>query len=135
MRRTAFIILIALMFGLTAANAETAFTTEKHTKYTLYVGLNDGNTGIQAHSTREAKRIMIGISGKYTDGFTIYEADGFWREDNKVFSEHTLICIFVDANPESIKQIMDEAMKALNQRSILLEVEDVKSTFYSGGNN
>ena len=106
--------------------------TEKHMKYTLYIGLNDGDTGEQQIPTARAKEILNETANKYVDGYTLYEADGYWREDDKNFSEHTLVCVIVDASEQSVKNIMNEMLKALNQHSILLEVEETQSTFYSG---
>ena len=125
-------LLVVVVFAVISADRdEDIFGTEKHTKYTLYVGLNDGNSGVQTHSTEEAKRIMMDIIGKHTGGAIIYEADGFWREDGKNFTEHTLVCVFVDPEQEAVKNIMNDAIKALKQRSILLEVEEVRNVFYS----
>ena len=125
-------LLVAVGFAVMSVDRDNdIFDTEKHTKYTLYVGLNDGNSGVQTHSTEEAKRIMMDIIAKYTGGATIYEADGFWRENGKNFTEHTLVCVFVDPEQEAVKNIMNDAIKAFKQSSILLEVEEVRSTFYS----
>lgn len=125
-------LLVVVGFAVMSADrAQDIFDTERHTKYTLYVGLNDGTTGTQIYTTEEARRIMMDIIAKHTGGATIYEADGFWREDEKTFTEHTLVCVFVDPEQEAVKNIMNEALKALNQRSILLEVSEVRNTFYS----
>ena len=66
------------------------------------------------------------------DGYTLYEADGFWREGENVSSEHTLVCVIDGASDEAVKGIMDEALKAFNQHSILLEFSETNSLFYDG---
>ena len=109
------------------------FGAERQKKYTLYIGLSDGDTQEQKFTAEEAKQIMYDISRKFTDGYTIYDARGYWYEEDKdrTFSENTLVCVLFDIEPENVKNIMDEAIKAFNQNSILLEVDTVRREFYS----
>ena len=109
------------------------FGTEYQRKYTLYIGLSDGDTQEQKFTFDEAKQIMYDISRKFTSGYTLYDARGYWYEEeaNKMFSENTLVCVLFDIDPENVKNIMDEAIKAFNQNSILLEVDTVRRAFYS----
>ena len=109
------------------------FGTEKQTKYTLYVGLNDKDTQQQTYGMNEAKQVMFMIVRKYTGGCTFYEAAGCWYDEEKktIASEQTIVCVLLDVTPEAIKSIMDEALKTFNQSSILLETEEVRGAFYS----
>lgn len=60
-------------------------------KFILYVGLNDKDTKTQKISTLEAYKIVNNIIMKYTDGATIYEANGLYKhEDGTVVIEKTL---------------------------------------------
>ena len=112
------------------------FGTEKQTKYTLYVGMNDKDTQEQTYGLSEAKQVMFMIVRKYTGGCTFYEAEGCWYDEEKhsVVSEKTLVCVMLDTEAEAVKSIMDEALKVFNQSSILLETEEVRGVFYSGNN-
>ncbi len=109
------------------------FGSEKQIKYTMYVGMNDKDTGEQTYGLNEAKQVMFMIVRKYTGGCTFLEADGCWydEEQQKMLSENTLMCVFVDIKPEAVKAIMDEALKVFNQSSILLETQEVRGAFYS----
>ena len=110
------------------------FGSEKQTKYTMYVGLNDKDTNEQVFGHEEAKQAMFMIAKKYTGGATFQEAQGYWYDEDsdKVYTENTLVCIFLDVEAEAVKSIMDEAIKVFNQSSILLETEEVRGVFYSG---
>ncbi|MBQ7155705.1 MAG: DUF3574 domain-containing protein [Synergistaceae bacterium] len=110
------------------------FGSESQTKYTMYVGLNDKDTNEQVFGHEEAKQAMFMIARKYTGGATFQEAQGYWydKEADKVYTENTLVCIFLDTTPEIIKSIMDEALKVFNQTSILLETSEVRGAFYEG---
>ena len=128
------IFALASCAGQPATTATPGLRTELHTKHVLYIGLNDGDTGEQRIPADEAKRIMREIGGKYADGFTLYDAEGYWREgpDAAMQQEHTLVCVFIDALPQAVTNIMDEARRAFNQRGILLEVTETRSLLYEG---
>lgn len=122
----------ALIIALIASPAFSALKFKTHTNYTLYIGMNDGKTGKPAYELSEAKKIFVNIAGKYVDGYTVYDAEGFWHEGEKTFTEKTLVCVIVDASEESVRKIMDEALKLFRQSSILVERSKTESEFYSG---
>ena len=126
------LITAALMLVLLIVSASSALSLKTHTKYTLYIGLNDGKTGRPTYDQSDARRIFVNIAGKYVDGYTIYDAEGFWHEGEKTFSERTLVCVIVDASEESVRKIMDEALKLFRQNTILVERSKTESEFYGG---
>lgn len=133
MRRKIFtVITAALMLALLTVSASSALSLKPHTKYTLYIGLNDGKTGRQTYDQSDARRIFVNIAGKYVDGYTIYDAEGFWHEGENTFSEKTLVCVIIDASEEAVRKIMDEALKLFRQNTILVERSKTESEFYSG---
>lgn len=109
------------------------FGSERMTKYTLYLGINDKDTNQPTYGMSEAKQVMFMIIRKYTGGCTFYEAEGCWYDEEKkvMLSENTLVCVLLDTEPEAVKSVMDEALKTFNQSSILLETEEVRGAFYS----
>lgn len=132
--RTKFLRLIAsalIIMALTVP-AFSALKFQTHMKYTLYIGMNDGKTGKPTYDLSEARRILVNIAGKYVDGYTVYDAEGFWHEGEKTFSEKTLVCVIVDASEESVRKIMDEALKLFRQNTILVERSKTESEFYGG---
>lgn len=127
------VVLAGMFIVNEVGNPRDVFGTERQIKYTMYVGLNDKDTNEQVYGFEEAKQAMFLIVSKFTGGCTFYDAQGYWYDDEqkKIYSENTLVCVFFDAEPETIKNIMDEAIKVLNQSSILLETEEVRRVFYS----
>lgn len=102
-------------------------------KYTMYLGTNDKDSGVQEIPTEAIKAQMHEICMKYVDGYTVSEMEGFYRGDNgEVAHEVSLVYVFIDAPIDAIQKIMDEALVKFNQSSILLEESKVRSTFYSG---
>lgn len=132
--RTKFLRLIssALIIMALTVPAFSALKFQPHMKYTLYIGMNDGKTGKPTYDLSEARRILVNIAGKYVDGYTVYDAEGFWHEGEKTFSEKTLVCVIVDASEESVRKIMDEALKLFRQNTILVERSKTESEFYGG---
>ncbi|MBQ2615610.1 MAG: DUF3574 domain-containing protein [Synergistaceae bacterium] len=126
------VITAALMLALLIASASSALSLKPHTKYTLYIGLNDGKTGRPTYDQSDARRIFVNIAGKYVDGYTIYDAEGFWHEGENTFSERTLVCVIIDASEEAVRKIMDEALKLFRQNTILVERSKTESEFYGG---
>ncbi|MBQ7216680.1 MAG: DUF3574 domain-containing protein [Synergistaceae bacterium] len=131
-----YIILVAAVAMLIVREFDLSadiFGSERQTKYTLYIGMNDKDTNQQTYGMNEAKQVMFMIVQKYTGGCTFYEAEGCWYDEAKkiMLSENTLVCVLLDTKPEAVKSIMDEAIKTFRQSSILLETEEVRGAFYS----
>lgn len=134
----ALALLLAIFFVTITANAAkniSALGSEVSTqkKYTLYLGTNDKDTLKQEIPIEEIKTQMHEICIKNAGGYTMMTADGYYlNDDGEMTRELSLVYIFLDTPIESIKKIMDEAIVKFNQASILLEEENIKSTFYSG---
>ena len=105
-------------------------STEK-TKYTLYVGTNDKDTYKNEIPVDTCVTKVTEICTKYTDGCTIYKAAGYWKDEKSAITkEETIVCILEDVKKETVYTICDEIIVVLNQNSILIETDNVVSTFY-----
>lgn len=97
-------------------------------KYTLYLGLNDKDTKTQKIGTIEAYKICNNILMNYTDGATIFEANGLYKhDDGTIVVEKTLRIelLFVDEN--TIAKIVKQLKEVFNQESIAVQNEIVNS--------
>ncbi len=102
------------------------------TKYTLYIGTNDKDTYKEEIPFDECMSKVTDICVEYTGGCTIFEATGYWKDDNNAITkERTIGCILEDIEKEVVFKICDKVIIALNQNSILVETNSVYSTFYS----
>ena len=105
-------------------------------KYILYIGTNDKETYTQLIPTEEAREMVDEICAKYTGGYTESDARGGWTDETGTLTrENTLVYEFYQIEEETLVQIMDEILAALNQNSILAEKRAVSYTYYSGGQN
>ncbi len=106
--------------------------TNTTTKYTLYVGTNDKDTYKQEITSNECVSIVTTVCVKYTGGCTLSEAHGYWTDEkNNITIEYTIVVILEDISEETVYKICDELIVELNQNSILVETNNVKTNFYS----
>lgn len=107
------------------------FLLEEAPEYTLYIGLNDKDTYCQLISVEEAREIVDAICIRYVDGYTVMEAKGAWVDEKNILTqENTLVYLFREVDEESLKEIMNEIIKALNQNTILLEKQTAAYIYY-----
>ncbi|GEM_PF-804192 len=122
----------------TSVNTETAAVSicgseaYQSPKYTLYIGLNDKDKGEQLIDTDIAADMVNKICAKYAGGYTRMSAAGGWTGDSgEIEHENTLVYMLYDVEEDAVKNIMDDAIKALNQSSILVEKETAVYSYYS----
>ncbi len=100
-------------------------------KYTLYLGLNDKDTKVQKINTLEAYKICINILMKYTDGATIYEAQGIYKHNNGTFTTETTLRIeLLFITEKDVLQIIATLKQVFNQESIALQTESINSQLF-----
>ncbi len=102
-------------------------------QYVMYVGTNDKDTYKPEHTNEEAKKIVDEICLKYFEGYTLQDAIGSWTDEKKnITHEYTLVCYFDGADSETVHKAADEIIKALNQNTVLIEQDEIKTEYYSG---
>lgn len=102
-------------------------------QYVIYIGTNDKDTYKQIIPTDKARDIVNSICAKYVEGYTETDARGGWVDESGTLTkENTLVYSFNGVKEKQITTIMKEALKALNQNSILVERRDCASAYYSG---
>lgn len=100
-------------------------------KFTLYLGLNDKDTKTQLVSTLEAYKIVTNVLKTYTDGATVFEANGIYKHDDGTFTtENTLRIELLFVERETVKTIVDILKQVLNQESIAVQHEVVESELW-----
>ena len=97
-------------------------------KFTLYLGLNDKDTKTQKIGTLEAYKVCMNLLSRYTDGGTIFEADGFYRhEDGTLTVEKTLRIELLFIDRATAMSICRELKAVFNQESIAMQEDSVSS--------
>jgi hypothetical protein len=104
-------------------------------EYTMYVGTNDKNTYKLEMPLEEARSIVHNTMMDYfSDGFTMYDAKGVWRDEKNVITlEYSFVCVVEHANRTDVYKAADELITKLNQSTILVVSNSVsKVDFYTG---
>ena len=100
-------------------------------KFTLYLGLNDKDTKTQLVSTLEAYKVVTNVLKTYTDGATVFEANGIYKhDDGTIIVEKTLRIELLFVNKSTVKEIVNTLKKMLNQESIAVQHEVVESELW-----
>lgn len=97
-------------------------------KYTLYLGLNDKDKKVQLINTIEAYKICNNILMNFTDGATIFEANGLYKhEDGTIVVEKTLRIELLFVDKDTVGNIVTWLKQVFNQESIAVQREVVDS--------
>lgn len=124
-------IIVFLLLSGRAHSGKTFFNPVE--KYTLYIGLNDQDTGTQIVPTEKAKQTVDSICLDYVTGFTFTGGTGAWVDENEnLLEENTLIYTFADIDYKTVQSIADRILKALNQNNIMIEHKTVQTIYYKG---
>ena len=100
-------------------------------KYVLYIGTNDKDTGLPELPLEECKAIVTRACAQTVSGFTLAEAEGAWKDDAEaVVNERTLICNLNGATEAEATAIAEQAMRELDQRSVLIERQSLRYWLY-----
>lgn len=104
-------------------------------EYTLYVGTNDKETYQLEMPLEEAKDIIHNtMMDHFSDGFTMYDAKGVWRDEKNVVTlEYSFVCIVERADKAEVYKAADELIVKLNQSTILIVANSISNAdFYTG---
>ena len=97
-------------------------------KYTLYLGLNDKDKKQQLIGTLEAYKICNNILLHYTDGATIFEANGIYKhEDGDYTIEKTLRIELLFIDTEVLDKIIADLKRTFNQEAIAVQKQKIDS--------
>ena len=140
MKKIPFIILCSLAtvaIGLSTWSLIRSYqpAPDMTTEYVMYVGTNDKET-YQLEKTKEECRDIVHntLMDHFPDGFTMYTADGVWRDETKhVTIEYTFVCVLETDQKAAVYATADELLTKLNQSTILIVSNAVKLVdFYTG---
>ena len=97
-------------------------------KKTFFIWLSDKDTKVQKFTELEAYKIVMELVGKHFGGGTIYSWKWFYtHEDGSVVVENTLVCM--TTTDLDHKEFVEQVKTILNQESILVETEQVQTSF------
>ena len=103
----------------------------QNTQYVMFLGTNDKDTNEPLFSPDESKAKAEDILVEHFGGYTIQEANGGWEDNGTLYQEYTLVIYLSDTTLEEVHAAADELLQAFNQKSILIQSNEVRTEFYS----
>ena len=96
------------------------------TSYCIYVGLTDKNQNRQIVDYNVAKEIIKTICISQSAGYTIYEANGGYKENNIIHTENTIVLEMDRIDEETLYKVADEIKRRLSVHSVMIMKKEVE---------
>ena len=129
------VIALALAVFSLVSPAKTEEQEALDKQYVMYLGTNDKDTYEPYGTPEEAKAKVDEVLTKHFEGFTIQDAMGGWTNENgTVDHEYTVVILLSDTTLEKVHAAADDLIRVFNQSSILIQTNQTRTEFYSGGN-
>ena len=106
----------------------------KDVQYVLYLGTNDKDTNEPVYSSEEAQEKLKQILLDHFGGYTIQEAHGGWKDEDKVYNEYTLVVYLSDSDIDSVHAAAKKMIDEFHQSSVLIQANKTTTEFYDGSN-
>ncbi len=120
--------LTSLALGITAMVK--SFTNPSNDKifnqFTMYVGYGEESK----HDS--SLEIVKNACFNHVDGCTIIDAEGYWKDGDVIYLDHTFAVYFDGTTLEVVEAIADEILAPLEQTCVLIDVYSNNSLFYYG---
>ncbi len=126
---------VALKNPAAAPKAESAGEPARDVQFVLYLGTNDKDTVEPVFPPEEAKARLEDILIQRFGGYTITDASGGWiGDDGTAYQEYTLVIYLSDTTPDDVHALCDELIEVYRQSSVLIQINETTTEFYSGAN-
>jgi hypothetical protein len=88
---------------------------------TIYIGLNDSETGVQKFDSEKYLSILKNACKSYNVGFSVQEiSGGYFHEDGRYTEEKTLMLMLVDAPDQIVKELAKDLCAFFHQESVMV---------------
>lgn len=102
------------------------------TKITIYVGLNDSETGVQKFNTEKYVSILKNMCKSYKVSFSVQKIEGgYFHDDGNYTEETTLALMLVDVSEEIVMEIAKDLCAFFNQESVMVVFSPCSVIFVS----
>lgn len=88
---------------------------------TIYVGLNDSESGVQKFSTEKYLSILKNVCKSYRVAFSVQVINGgYFHEDGRYTEENTLTLTLMEVPEETVTEIAKDLCAFFNQESVMV---------------
>ena len=103
---------------------------EQTTQSTIYIGLNDADTGEQRFQTEKYLSILKNVCRNYQVAFSVHRIKGgYFHEDGRYTEENTLSLMLMDVPEQTVIEIARDLCAFFHQESVLVTTAPCKSIF------
>ena len=88
---------------------------------TIYIGLNDAETGVQRFETEKYVSILKKVCRSYQVAFSMHRlGGGYFHEDGRYTEENTLALMLMDVPQETVTEIAKDLCAFFRQESVMV---------------
>ena len=88
---------------------------------TIYIGLNDKDTGVQKFDTEKYLSILKNVCRSYGTAFSIHVLNGgYFHEDGRYVEEITLALMLMNVSEELVREIAQDLCVFFHQESVMV---------------
>ena len=102
----------------------------KSQQTTIYIGLNDSETGVQKFESSKYLSVLKNVCRNYHVAFSVQMINGgYFHEDGRYTEENTLMLRLVDVPEETTTEIAKDLCVFFHQESIMVTTSPVSVVF------
>lgn len=88
---------------------------------TIYIGLNDAETGVQKFNTEKYLSILKNVCRSYEAAFSVHTINGgYFHEDGRYTEENTLALMLTDVPKTVVTEIAKDLCAFFHQESVMV---------------
>ena len=94
---------------------------DKTIQSTIYIGLNDSQTGVQKFNTEKYISILKNVCHSFKVAFSVHRIEGgYFHENGTYVEETTLALMLMDTPEETVVEIAKDLCAFFNQESVMV---------------
>lgn len=87
----------------------------------IYIGLNDSETGVQKFATEKYLSILKNVCRSYRVAFSVQVINGgYFHEDGRYTDENTLVLTLLNIEEKTVIEIAKDLCAFFNQESVMV---------------
>lgn len=103
---------------------------EQTLQSTIYIGLNDAETGVQKFSTEKYISVLKNVCRCYHVAFSVHHINGgYFHEDGRYTEENTLTLMLLGVPQETVQEIAKDLCAFFHQESVMVTTSPCSVVF------
>ena len=100
---------------------------QQPTQTTVYIGLNDSETGVQKFESQKYVSVLKNVCRMYKVAFSVQEIKGgYFHEDGRYTEENSLKLTLVDVPEQTVTELAKDLCAFFHQESVMVTFAPTK---------